>query len=354
MTTPAFFANWPTNASNSYRVTTNQTMIVALGRSFDDRGVTIQITESADESKHVQPNTVCYGCHLTLDPMRDFFKQTYSLGYFEQLSRNDPKNPIPATGTFAVDGNAPTTGNGIKDLARGVAQHPAFAPAWTQKLCQFANSSSCSASDPEFKRVADLFKKSNFNFKTLTKELFSSPLVTFASKTLSAEEAGVVISIARRDSLCAAIDNRYKLTDFCNLRGDSTVMPQQLRQRAHNLAFSVPGAGYARGDDEPLLPHDPSLFFVSAVENLCTVLSTQLVDAGRDSKYASPRAAEAMTDFVATLMGIPPADPRSPGMLQILQEHFKEAAATGVTASDALKSTFILACSSPPATSLGL
>ena len=35
-TTPAFFGNWATNTSNQARVTINQTLIVALGRSFDD------------------------------------------------------------------------------------------------------------------------------------------------------------------------------------------------------------------------------------------------------------------------------------------------------------------------------
>jgi hypothetical protein len=34
-TTPAFFANWPTNTSNQARVTMNQTLIVALGAAVD-------------------------------------------------------------------------------------------------------------------------------------------------------------------------------------------------------------------------------------------------------------------------------------------------------------------------------
>src|SRR5262249_10510454 len=34
-TTPAFFANWPTNVNNLARVTTNQTLITAIGLSFN-------------------------------------------------------------------------------------------------------------------------------------------------------------------------------------------------------------------------------------------------------------------------------------------------------------------------------
>src|SRR4029434_2347425 len=77
MTTLAFFANWPTNTSNSYRVTTNQTLIVALGKSFDDRRTTVHANETSSENMHVKPDTPSFGCHSTLDPMRDFFRQSF-------------------------------------------------------------------------------------------------------------------------------------------------------------------------------------------------------------------------------------------------------------------------------------
>ena len=64
MTTPAFFANWPTNASNASRVTTNQTLIVALGKSFDDSNTTVQISETANgmcnpSRKHMWNSITC-------------------------------------------------------------------------------------------------------------------------------------------------------------------------------------------------------------------------------------------------------------------------------------------------------
>src|SRR6185503_4231367 len=115
----AFFANWPTNTSNSYRVTTNQTLIVALGRSFDDRGTVAQVNETSSDDMHVKPGTACYACHVNLDPMRDFFRQSFSVPYGEQLAATG----VPATATFSVDGSPAVTGNGVVTFAQGMAKH---------------------------------------------------------------------------------------------------------------------------------------------------------------------------------------------------------------------------------------
>ena len=189
MTTPAFFANWPTNPSNSYRVTTNQALIVGLGRSFDDRSVTVTVNETSSDDKHVQPGTPCYGCHVTLDPMRDFFRRSYSLSYFQQLNLAGAAPPrAPSPSTAARRSRAPASRR-----SRGrMAEHPRFAAAWTQKLCQFANAAPCLEDDPEFQRVAGVFAASGHDFKTLVRELFSSPLVTFAETTRTAESQGGV------------------------------------------------------------------------------------------------------------------------------------------------------------------
>ena len=47
-------------------------------------------------------------------------------------------------------------------------------------------------------------------------------------------------------------------------------------------------------------------------------------------------------------------DPRQAGATSILNEHYAAAVKTGATARDSLKSTFVLACSSPTAVSVGL
>jgi hypothetical protein len=357
MSTLAFFANWPTNNSNSYRVTTNQTMIVALGTSFDDSGTTIQVSETSSDAMHVQPGTACYGCHSTLDPMRDFFRQSYSVAYSTQLL--DPvKSGIPAAGTFTVDGSAPVMGNGLGALASALAQHPRFAPAWVNKLCQFANSTGCSADDPEVARVAAAWKASNYNFKTLVRELFSSPLVTFAATTKTAVDQGMVIGIARRETTCAALAGRLGLPNLCTTlagtAGVGGVQGAAFVAKARNLVLSVPGGGYTRGDTTPLLPHDPNMFFTSAMENLCFQIAVQLVDAGKTSRYLSASKDDAIKDFVATVMGLPASDPRSATMTSILQDHYGQAVKASQTPTNALRSTFTLACESPAAVSVGL
>jgi hypothetical protein len=357
-TTPAFFANWPTNASNLARVTANQALIVALGRSFDDTNATIQVSETArPDEQHVQEGTACYNCHKTLDPMRDFFRQSYSLSYHLQL---DPAL-TGKTGTFALDGVS-VAGKGVIDLAQAMAAHPRFAAAWTQKLCRFANSASCVEDDPEFVRVAEAFRQSDFSFKVLVRELLASPLTTFLGRTKTADELGVSLGIARREHLCAALGQRLGMADACALQaqiptrpGPGMGMTSPLLQR-RNLALAVPGAGYARGAEAPLLPHDPNLFFTSAVENLCGVFAAGLVDAGSPPRYTSARADEAMADFVATLMGVPASgdDPLHGELRSILKAHHQAVLASGQGASDALRSTFVLACSSPLSVSMGL
>jgi hypothetical protein len=349
MTTLAFFANWPTNTSNSYRVTTNQTLIVALGRSFDDRNVTVQVNETSSDAMHVQPGTPCYGCHVTLDPMRDFFRQSFSVPYSSQLLTTG----IPASATFTVDGSNPITGNGIGALAQGMAQHPRFAAAWAQKLCQFANASSCSEDDPELDRVAGLFRASNHDFHVLVRELFSSPLVTFARETKSAKDNGVAIGITRREALCAALDQRLGLGDFCSIHQATPGQKNLVVNTARNLALSIPGAGYARGDETPLLPHDPSMFFSSATENLCDLLAGTLVDT-KTGRYQSTAREAAIKDMVTTVMGLPPGDPRAADMTTILGDHLNDALKSGVGPTLALRSTFTLACESPLTVSLGL
>ena len=92
-----------------------------------------------------------------------------------------PPSWCPPTATFTVDGSPPVMGRGIATFARALAEHPRFAAAWTQKLCQFANSESCDPEDPELQRVAAAFRDSGFDFKVLVRELFSSPLVTFVA-----------------------------------------------------------------------------------------------------------------------------------------------------------------------------
>jgi len=100
------------------------------------------------------------------------------------------------------------------------------------------------------------------------------------------------------------------------------------------------------------------LFYRAATEQLCRSFADSAVDAtvgGKPSRYASRMVDAAITDMVRTIMGVLPADPRYAMLRQILVEHHAAASKTaGISATDALKSTFVLACSAPTSISMGL
>ena len=95
--TPAFFANWATNNSNQHRDTLNQALIVGLGRSINpvDKG-TATVLDNGKDGQHSDPNSPCYSCHQTMDPMRNIFRQAYTYSYHAQ---HDPAQ-VYSTATF--------------------------------------------------------------------------------------------------------------------------------------------------------------------------------------------------------------------------------------------------------------
>lgn len=338
--TPAFFANWPTNTANQARVTMNQTLIVALGRSFDDSNNTVPISSPALDAKHAS-EPACYACHKTLDPMRQVFRQAFTFAGHEQ--KDAAQTSLP--GVFAFDGVTRPIAN-PRELGEAMAQHPRFGLAWTQKLCYWANSAACVESDPEFLRIVTAFEKSGFRWKTLVRELFSSPLVTGARNTQTFAEQGMTISVARRDQICGTMATRLGVPNLCSLG------------RAPALTQLVPSDGYARGATAPVMATDPSLFYRAATEQLCRSFADSAVDAtvgGKPSRYSSRMVDAALSDMVRTIMGVLPADARYATLRQILAEHHAAASKTmGISATDALKSTFVLACSAPTSISMGL
>src|SRR5450432_895193 len=352
--TPAFFANWSTNTSNLYRVTMNQTLIVSLGHSFDGSGSTTPVSETGLDAEHAAPGTVCYGCHQTLDPMKQLLTQTFTLFYHEQIDATK----IAQTGVFTFDGVSQVE-SGAAALAATLANHPSFAGAWAQKLCFYADSAACTESDPEFQRVVAAFQSSHLDWKTLVRELFSSPLVTGAAHTATYDDRGMPVSVARRDHFCGALGLRLGISDPCGMSGLPGLTGAQ--NTIATLARGLPSDGYSRGAETPVLPTDSSLFFRSGTENICRHLADQMVDVAVTatqpipSRYVSTSPDTAITDFVQTVMGLPDGDPRAADAHQILTDHYQAALkTTGIKAKDALKSTFVLACTAPSTISVGL
>jgi len=343
-TTPSFLAEWNTNNSNQARVTANQTLIVALGHGISPQNATLPPSTASVDQTHAAPGTACFACHQSLDPMRQYFRQQYSYYFHPQTSQAQISQP----GSFGFRGVS-LSGSSIFDLASELAGHPDFAGSWVQKLCTWANSMRCDESDGEFQRIAALFADSNYDWRTLELTVFSSPLVTYLAPTKTVSQGGEVFPVSRRDHLCASLSNRLGITDACGL-DVNTVVPQDLKA-VQFIAGVLPSDAYSRGAEEPVLANDPNLFFRTGMENICAVLAARLIDAGATPRWSSASPDAAIADFVHTLMGVGTGRDATP--ISILTEHLASAGAAGLSGSDALKSSFVLACLSPSVVGIG-
>ncbi|HEY4186578.1 MAG TPA: hypothetical protein VGP07_15990 [Polyangia bacterium] len=354
-TTPAFLAVWNTNDSNQHRVTANQALLAALGQGFTSTDSIIPTPPSTTglDGTHAVTGSVCYGCHKSLDPMKKFWEDYYDY--------NDQVNAKPSTGGSFGFGDVAQNGTSLVDFGRlmgtvtdnQVDGQPVnrFALATTQKLCFFANSAKCEESDPEMRRVALLFQNANYDFKTLVRELFSSPLVTSAASTATFVANGVTISVTRRDQLCAALSNRLGVNDLCDIQ---TPTPTDVTSATNKLAGAIPADAFSRGTEFPVTSPDPNLFYRAATELVCEAIAKVVVDGTTNSVFASSNVATAIEDMVTRVMGVPPSDPHHAGSVTALMGHYTAAMGSKATATNSLRSVFSAACQSPPSVALGI
>jgi hypothetical protein len=351
-TTPAFFANWQTNTSNTMRVTTNQALIVATGASIDGTDTTVPTSTPGLDAEHAAPGTACYQCHQLLDPTRSILAATYSFDYHQQSDATYSSQP----GLFAFQGVIKPVRT-IDDFGATLAGHPLFASAWVQKLAYYANSAACDPNDPEFQRIVGVFQSSGYSWSTLVRELLSSALTTYATPTSTAAENGEVVAVSRRDHLCAALDARLGFADVCGLDAANkaaslTTIPE--------IVSGLPSDGYGRGSVAPVLPNQPTLFYRAGTENICEAVAALTIDVATKQtatgsvQWSSADPTSAIADFVSLVMALPSSDPRAAQAQSILTSHFDSATQGGATASDALKSTFVAACLAPSSVSIGM
>ena len=350
--TPAFFANWPTNSSNQMRVTVNQALIVATGTAVDGQDPTAPATTPGLDAVHAAPDTACFGCHQQLDPTRSILSATYSWFYYPQTDQALIKQP----GLFAFQGViAPM--RTIDDFAQLLASHPLVAQAWGQKLCYYVNSAPCNPIDPEFLRIVEAFSASGASWSTLVRELLASPITTNASKTATAMTNGAIIAVSRRDHLCAALNNRLGFVDICEL---DTTNRSRNPSAISQIVSGMPSDGYGRGSTVPVLPNEPTLFYRAGLENVCAAVSAMVIDATPSpsqpgaKQWSSAQPGAAIADFVALVMAMPPSDPRAAQATTILTSHFSAAVQSGATPKDSLRSTFVSACLSPSFIGIGM
>ena len=241
--TPAFAANWPTNTSNTMRVTMNQTFIVALGSMVDGTDTTtppgVPGIATGDDGGTPHANEIaCFNCHKVLDPSRSILSATYSWNYHQQTDPTWSSQP----GMFGFRGVVAPV-NSVADLGNVLASHPYFAPGWVQKLCYYANSSPCDAADPAFQQIVSDFSASNMSWNGLVKELLTSPIVTNAAETATAAQNGEVIAVSRRDHLCAALDARLGFEDVCQINSSLEKTPTN-QTTIGQIASGLPSDAY--------------------------------------------------------------------------------------------------------------
>jgi hypothetical protein len=352
--TPAFFANWQTNTSNTMRVTMNQTFIVALGSMVDGTDLTTPPGTPGLDTTHAT-DAACYGCHKVLDPSRSILAATYSWNYHQQTDTTWSGQP----GVFAFRGVIQPVNN-VTDLGSTLASHPYFAAGWVEKLCYYVNSAPCDPNDPTFQQIVSDFQGGNFQWNALVKELLTSPIVTNASQTQTEITDGEVIAVERRDHLCAALNARLGFNDVCalaTLYGKGTASTQTIPE----IVSGLPSDGYGRGAVAPVLPNQPTLFFRAATENICEAVAQMVVDVPASKQqpgvkqWSSAQSDAAIADFVSLVMGLTASDPRTAQATTLLQQHFTSAKAqSGITPTQALQSTFITACLAPSAVSIGM
>ena len=349
-TTPAFFANFPTNQSNEARVTTNQALIVATSTQVDGSDTMVTTSQPGLDTAHAA-NQPCFGCHQTLDPTRAIIQATYSYNYGQQT---DPTIKS-VLGNFQYRNYSQPVAT-IYDFGTALSKHPLVPQAWAEKLCYWVNSQACALDDLVFQQIVSNFA-SSMSWTKLVQDLVTSPITTNATLTKTAQEEGELVAVSRKYHLCTAIDSRLGLTDVCGLDLTKTVY-----SGVPIIAAGLPTDQYGRGAPVPVLPNQPSLFYRSGVENICADVAPLVVDpttpiAGAKN-YSSTSQANvdaAIADFVLNLMGVVPSDPRSAQLTAALGQHYTTAAATsGIKPSDALRLTFVVACLTPSLVGIGM
>lgn len=337
-TFPAFQLTWETNEGNDHRVSINQALIAALGDSFDGEDSIIpQSIDGLLDEAHASPNTECYSCHKTMDPMRQFFRQSFT--YNGLVQRDASISSV--SGLFAY-GNMEKTGNGVADLGKFMAEHPRFAGAWVQKMCTWANSKPCDADSAVFLKIADNFRKNGYKFKDMMVDLMSSPLVTGESCSM-----GRNVSIARAEQLCSHIFTRLDIdVNFCsqlNFDGDSSG-EQNARNllRKANIINAIPELVYPRGVSHPTYNTDSDMFFFRGAEIICEEVGSYLEQNNRPPFNLENDAFVA--SLTSDLVGLVPADPRYDELAPLLKNELQQRGK---------ESAFIAACLSPGVIGIG-
>ncbi|MEM9069979.1 MAG: hypothetical protein AAGE52_15810 [Myxococcota bacterium] len=372
----SFFDRWDTNADNQFRVTTSQTLIVALDSIFEPGDATVPASLDGLNAEHAE-EAACFACHSLLDPMREVFPRYYTYGY------RPAREVRTANTTFAFQGHVVPTITSMDDLAIAIADHPRFAAAWVQKLCMWANSQRCDETSPEFERVTELFRigydpgspDDDFRLRILFRELFSSTLVTGASDAPAHERVEFTISATRYGHFCQAMNAR--LRQACGDTGPC-LAPEYSCFGGLPVARSLGEDDYQRGVRDFTTPSSMDPMHALSAREACRRVARDAV--GRGRLFSRDGDTEATIErIVETVMGLPSSHSRHRAAVEGLQRMYRilvenapcpegenfitanegvsggaAVCGPGLGPSDALSQVFAIACSAPEVTGIGL
>ncbi len=340
-TTNAFLNHWATNVDNLFRVTTNQSLLVALNIGFSSSESTEPVSDDGLDEEHAASAPSCYGCHKQLDPMRLYLGHDFNVAY--QLPPDSPNELSPfdraLEPSFAFRGHRESGGDTYR-FGEILAEHPRFAHAWVQKMCLYANSERCSERDPVFLELVERFISSNYDFKSLWVDVFSSSLVSGFSPTDTYRRKDPIISVTRLNHLCPILQERTGRTDICEVG------------RVRSVKGLIPRDDFARGAVDPIQPALSSAFHFAAAEAVCEEVARTVVTG--NSENFPVRDPELIPNVVTRLMGLSIEHERYQTTVEMLQAHYDACIAGGLSAGNAARAVFTLACLTPDVMGVGL
>lgn len=302
---PAFLAKWPTNQENQFRVTTSQALLAGLNEPFDAADpTTAALPLAASDTAHSQPGTSCFQCHRLMDPMRNVFANIYTtVGYRYRSPASEPSG-------FAFQGVTREMSD-LASFGQIIASHPKFVSGWAQKICSYFNSQTCSEDDPEFAMIVAEARVGSFDLIKMYRRFASSPIVTGHATTSMYREKPFLISSARENHLCHAINVR---TNHLRKKMGVSAWAEDQQFCAHRNA-TLPKVIFARdevarGDAGFVQPTAQSAFRTRAAERFCSDLGDFLSPATTvgflPSETESDRE-ESLNAIAEIFLGYPPA-----------------------------------------------
>jgi hypothetical protein len=357
--TLAFQLKNATNVDNDFRVSISQTLIVALNKIFEAGDTTPNGNLAALDPEHAGPETTCYSCHRLLDPMREVFRTAYTTDY---LFHNGSLARTPAFAFFGSSGPA----SSIPTLAETISKHPEFAAGWVSKVCAYANSEPCDETDPAFVQLVDNFKKSSFSFRSMFVDVLSSPIVTVkggglpeaADATVPTSQRGL-ISFARKNHFCGAIDTRYREVLAAKNRTYTFTRPTcELSDVSRSAFDSLPEDKVNRGSQILIQPSAAEPLSLLGYERVCREMATRMVTDQNNAGFdcCTPAGVDAaINDMVQFVMGLPSNHPRHNATKTALRDFYSKAQqSAGLLPLAAARETFVLACTAPDTLGVGL